>query len=194
MPETKFHVFRLKPFILEALQDIGFHEPTEIQKKLIPVALKRKSVIGQSQTGTGKTHSYLLPILHLIDPSEEKVQAVILAPTRELAGQIHEEILKITKFCPPGEEIRSRLFTGGMDKKRDMEKLKRQPHIVVGTPGRINDWQKSRLFLFILPIFWLSMKLIWPLKWDLSLMSIKWPPECRKNCKCLFFQRLFRKS
>ncbi len=144
MPETKFHVFRLKPFILEALQDIGFHEPTEIQKKLIPVALKRKSVIGQSQTGTGKTHSYLLPILHLIDPSEEKVQAVILAPTRELAGQIHEEILKITKFCPPGEEIRSRLFTGGMDKKRDMEKLKRQPHIVVGTPGRINDLAKEQ--------------------------------------------------
>lgn len=144
MPETKFRVFLLKPFILEALKDIGFFEPTEIQKRLIPVALKRKSVIGQSQTGTGKTHAYLLPIIHLIEPSEQKVQAVIMAPTRELASQIYDEILKITKFCPPGEEIHSRLLIGGTDKKRDIEKLKRQPHIVVGTPGRINDLVKEQ--------------------------------------------------
>lgn len=144
MTETKFEIFQFKPFILEAIKGKGFHEPTEIQERLIPSVLKRESAIGQSQTGTGKTHSYILPILELIDPTRQEVQAVITAPTRELADQIYHEILKITKFCPDGEEVISRMFIGGTDKQRAIEKLKNQPHIVVGTPGRINDMVKEQ--------------------------------------------------
>ena len=67
MNETKFEGFNLKPFIIEAVKDLGFYQPTEIQERIIPLVLKGESVIGQSQTGTGKTHSYLLPSLNKID-------------------------------------------------------------------------------------------------------------------------------
>jgi len=144
MNETKFDRFNLKPFIMEAVKEIGFYEPTEIQERLIPVILKGESAIGQSQTGTGKTHAYILPILEKIDFSKKEVQAVITAPTRELANQIYHEILKITDHCQKDEEITARCFIGGTDKQRSIEKLKQQPHIVVGTPGRINDLVKEQ--------------------------------------------------
>lgn len=82
MKQTKFDMYDLKPFIIEAVHQLGFYEPTDIQKRLIPSALKGESAIGQSQTGTGKTHAYLLPILSRIDPDKTFVQAVITAPTR----------------------------------------------------------------------------------------------------------------
>ncbi|RBP94119.1 ATP-dependent RNA helicase CshB [Cytobacillus firmus] len=143
MNETKFDRFNLKPFIIEAVKDFGFFEPTEIQERMIPAVLKGESAIGQSQTGTGKTHSYVLPILQKVDPSRQEVQAIITAPTRELANQIYHEILKVTEHCPEGEEITARCYIGGTDKQRTIEKLKRQPHVVVGTPGRINDLVKE---------------------------------------------------
>ncbi|WP_338470271.1 DEAD/DEAH box helicase [Niallia sp. XMNu-256] len=142
MSETKFERFNLKPFIIKSVKELGFFEPTEIQERLIPTVLKGDSVIGQSQTGTGKTHAYVLPILQRVDPSKEAVQAVITAPTRELATQIYHEILKITKNAD--EEITVRLFIGGTDKQRTIEKLKHQPQVVVGTPGRINDLIKEQ--------------------------------------------------
>jgi ATP-dependent RNA helicase CshB len=148
MTESKFKIYDFKPFIMEALDNIGFYEPTEIQQKLIPIVLKGESAIGQSQTGTGKTHSYILPIIEKIVPSKKEVQAVITAPTRELASQIHQEIIKITELTHGDEEITSRLFIGGTDKQRTIEKLKVQPHIVVGTPGRVNDLVKDQA-LFI---------------------------------------------
>ena len=88
MSVENFHAFHLKPFIDKAVEELGFKEPTEIQRRIIPLALQNKSVIGQSQTGTGKTHAYLLPILNKVDPTLNEVQAVITAPTRELANQI----------------------------------------------------------------------------------------------------------
>ncbi|MFT8320364.1 MAG: DEAD/DEAH box helicase [Bacillus sp. (in: firmicutes)] len=145
MSETKFNRYQLKPFIIKAIDELGFYEPTEIQEKVIPLILKGESAIGQSQTGTGKTHSYLLPILQRVNPEKQEVQAVITAPTRELATQIHQEILKITKHAD--STITSRLFIGGTDKQRTIEKLKAQPHIVVGTPGRINDLVKEQALL-----------------------------------------------
>lgn len=144
MNQTKFDRFNLKPFIIEAVKDFGFFEPTEIQERMIPAVLKGESAIGQSQTGTGKTHSYVLPILHKVDPSRQEVQAIITAPTRELANQIYHEILKVTEHCPEGEEITARCYIGGTDKQRTIEKLKKQPHVVVGTPGRINDLVKEQ--------------------------------------------------
>lgn len=142
MNETKFERFNLKPFIIESVKELGFFEPTEIQERLIPTVLKGDSVIGQSQTGTGKTHAYLLPILQKVDPSKEAVQAIITAPTRELAAQIYHEVLKITKNSE--DEFTVRMYIGGTDKQRTIEKLKHQPQIVVGTPGRINDLIKEQ--------------------------------------------------
>lgn len=144
MNETKFDRYELKPFIIEAVKKFGFFEPTEIQERLIPTVLKGESAIGQSQTGTGKTHAYVLPILEKIDYTKQEVQAVITAPTRELATQIYHEILKVTEHCLEGEEINARCYIGGTDKQRTIEKLKKQPQIVVGTPGRINDLVKEQ--------------------------------------------------
>lgn len=144
MNETKFERFNLKPFIIEAVKELGFYEPTEIQERIIPTVLKHESAIGQSQTGTGKTHAYVLPVIHTIDPARQEVQAIFTAPTRELAAQIYQETLKIVQHSPEGQEISVRLFIGGTDKQRTIEKLKTQPQIVIGTPGRISDLVKEQ--------------------------------------------------
>ncbi|MEK3890706.1 DEAD/DEAH box helicase [Bacillus sp. FSL K6-3431] len=138
MTEHTFNRFQFKSFINKAIEELGFREPTEIQEKMIPLFLKGKSAIGQSQTGTGKTHAYILPMIEAIDPERQEVQAVITAPTRELANQIYHEILKITQHLE-NETITTRCYIGGTDKQRTINKLKQQPQIVVGTPGRIND-------------------------------------------------------
>ncbi|MBM7716281.1 DEAD/DEAH box helicase [Siminovitchia sp. FSL H7-0308] len=138
MAEHQFKRYRFDTFIDQAIQELKFHKPTKIQEKMIPLILKGESAIGQSQTGTGKTHAYLLPILQRVNPLDEHVQAVIFTPTRELASQIYHEALKIVKNLPEGTIV-IRNYTGGTDKQRTIEKLKRQPHIVIGTPGRIHD-------------------------------------------------------
>ncbi|MDR4888963.1 DEAD/DEAH box helicase [Fredinandcohnia sp. QZ13] len=143
MTVQDFERFQFQPFILEALKEIKFTKPTEIQERLIPSIQRGESAIGQSQTGTGKTHAYLLPIINKIDPERQEVQAVITAPTRELATQIHHEIGKITKYSEENP-ITAKLFVGGTDKARAIEKLKTQPQIVVGTPGRIHDLVKEQ--------------------------------------------------
>lgn len=144
MSNSKFQAYQFKTFLIDAINDLGFSQPTEIQEKMFPIVLKGESAIGQSQTGTGKTLAYVLPILQKIDPSKQEVQAVITAPTRELATQIYHQILKVTEHAQPGEEIITRCFIGGTDKARTIEKLKVQPHIVVGTPSRINDLVKEQ--------------------------------------------------
>lgn len=143
MEQVTFQQYGFRPFILKAVEKLGFKTPTDIQQKMFPAAIKEKSVIGQSQTGSGKTHAYLLPMLNEINPKEQKVQVVIAAPTRELARQIFEEINKITAWCEPDEQILAKCYVGGTDKQRAIEGLKVQPHIVVGTPGRIYDLVKE---------------------------------------------------
>ncbi|WP_335869343.1 DEAD/DEAH box helicase [Bacillus sp. 2205SS5-2] len=138
----QFNKFSFKPFINEAIKEAGFQEPTEIQEKIIPTILKGESAIGQSQTGTGKTHSFLLPILQKINVEQQTVQAVITAPTRELAQQLYQATIELAKHSD--EEITVRNFIGGTDKQRAITKLKNQPHIVVGTPGRISDLMKEQ--------------------------------------------------
>ncbi|WP_312473639.1 DEAD/DEAH box helicase [Neobacillus sp.] len=139
MKVNQFERFKFQSFIIESMNKFGFFEPTEIQERMIPVVLKGESAIGQSQTGTGKTFAYVLPILEKINPQRQEVQAVITAPTRELATQIYHQILKVTEQCNPENPIMTRCYVGGTDKQRTIEKLKVQPHIVVGTPGRIKD-------------------------------------------------------
>ncbi|PEO51445.1 DEAD/DEAH box helicase [Bacillus toyonensis] len=149
MTQQTFTQYDFKPFLIDAIRELRFTEPTGIQQKIFPVVKKGVSVIGQSQTGSGKTHAYLLPTLNRINPSREEVQLVITAPTRELAQQIYEEIVKLTKFCAEDQMITARCLIGGTDKQRSIEKLKKQPHIVVGTPGRIKDLvEEKALFVY----------------------------------------------
>ncbi|WP_408868790.1 DEAD/DEAH box helicase [Brochothrix campestris] len=140
--KTKFDIFGFKPFINEAIAKKAFFKPTKIQEQLIPTIQRGESAIGQSQTGTGKTHTYLLPLMDKIDPSLNEVQVIITAPSRELASQIYEEARQMAKLSDP--EIHTRLMIGGTDKKRAMGQLKTQPQIVVGTPGRIYDLMREK--------------------------------------------------
>ncbi|WP_242144748.1 MULTISPECIES: DEAD/DEAH box helicase [unclassified Bacillus cereus group] len=123
----------MQPFLQQAWEKAGFKECTEIQTQAIPTILDGQDVIAESPTGTGKTLAYLLPLLHKINPEVKQPQVVILAPTRELVMQIHEEVQKFTA----GTEISGASLIGGADIKRQVEKLKKHPKVIVGSPGRI---------------------------------------------------------
>ncbi|EHJ52405.1 DEAD/DEAH box helicase [Streptococcus macacae] len=134
----KFTDFKFKPYINEALADLHFDTPTEVQRKLIPVVLSGRDLVGESKTGSGKTHTFLLPIFENLEEDSENVQALITAPSRELAAQIYQAAKQIAHFSK--KDIRISNYVGGTDKLRQLEKLNnQQPHIVIGTPGRIYD-------------------------------------------------------
>lgn len=134
----KFTEFKFKDYIQEALLDLNFVEATEVQGKLIPIVLAGRDLVGESKTGSGKTHTFLLPIFQKMNEDIENVQAVITAPSRELARQIYQAACQIAAFSD--KEIRVANYVGGTDKSRQIGKLtSSQPHIVIGTPGRIYD-------------------------------------------------------
>ena len=138
----KFTEFKFKDYIQEALIDLNFVEATEVQEKLIPIVLAGRDLVGESKTGSGKTHTFLLPIFQKINENADNVQAVITAPSRELATQIYQAARQIATFSD--KEIRVAHYVGGTDKNRQIGKLAfSQPHIVIGTPGRIYDLVKS---------------------------------------------------
>ena len=123
---------------IKSLKELNIIEPTEIQEKAIPVLINSSiDFIGQAQTGTGKTAAFGLPILHKIDASKNEIQALILAPTRELVQQIKKQLFKFTKYSE------SKIFVegvyGGEKIERQINALKRPTHIVVATPGRLLD-------------------------------------------------------
>lgn len=136
MSERRYSDYQLKDTTKKLIALNHFIEPTPIQSKVIPLAMKGKDIIGISATGTGKTHAFLIPIMEKVDPSKDYVQAVITAPTRELAIQLFERA-KVMQQADPTLQVR--LITGGMEKSRMNESLKTQPHIIIGTPGRIRD-------------------------------------------------------
>lgn len=131
-----FNDYNLKDYTYKFIELNHFQEPTMIQAKVIPLALKKKDMIGISQTGTGKTHAFLIPILNDINIEKDQVQAIITAPTRELALQIYTKALDMEKAH---KGLRIKLITGGIEKTKMSSQLKRQPHIVIGTPGRMRD-------------------------------------------------------
>ncbi|WP_308688931.1 DEAD/DEAH box helicase [uncultured Streptococcus sp.] len=138
----KFTEFKFKDYIQEALIDLNFVEATEVQEKLIPIVLAGRNLVGESKTGSGKTHTFLLPIFQKMNEDADNVQAVITAPSRELATQIYQAARQIATFSD--KEIRVAHYVGGTDKNRQIGKLAfSQPHIVIGTPGRIYDLVKS---------------------------------------------------
>lgn len=138
--EKTFADLGLHPSIVRGVSDLGFRHPTHIQSKLVPVFLTGRDILGQAKTGTGKTAAFALPLLHMVKRGEWG-QAMILAPTRELAIQIHSEFGKLGKHMP----VRAVPIYGGQSIKTQAEKLQRGAEIIVGTPGRVMDMIERRL-------------------------------------------------
>lgn len=131
--------------ILKALNEMGFEKPSPIQAQGIPAVLQGSDVIGQAQTGTGKTAAFGIPVLERIDVSNNAVQAVILCPTRELAVQVSEELGRVSKYM---RGLRIEAIYGGDSIDRQIRSLKKGVHIVVGTPGRVMDHMERRTLKF----------------------------------------------
>ncbi|NOU97945.1 DEAD/DEAH box helicase [Paenibacillus sp. LMG 31456] len=130
-----FNEFGLEPKVLRAITEMGFEESTPIQEKAMPIAMDNRDLIGQAQTGTGKTAAFGIPLVNKIDVREEKIVALIMCPTRELAIQVAEEIEKLGRF----KGIRSLPIYGGQDIVKQIRSLKKKPQIIIGTPGRLLD-------------------------------------------------------
>ena len=122
--------------IMDALDKMGFSEMTPVQAETIPVMMAGNDVIAIAPTGTGKTLAFGIPMLEYISLKDNRVQEVVLAPTRELAVQIGDELCKLAAFIP---EVRIAVLYGGQPIARQIDKLKRKPQIVVATPGRLLD-------------------------------------------------------
>jgi ATP-dependent RNA helicase DeaD len=139
--KKKFNELGLSARVLEAINKKGFEEPTAIQAMTIPVMLRDDTnIIAQAQTGTGKTAAFGLPLIELINPESQTVQAMILVPTRELAIQVSEEINSLKG----DKDIRIIPIYGGQSIDQQLRRLKRGVHIVVGTPGRVIDHLNRR--------------------------------------------------
>jgi len=135
MKNIKFTELELKDTVLKAIDDMGFENPSEIQSASIPVIMEGFDIIGQAQTGTGKTCAFGAPIISKIDTSKRFIQALILTPTRELAIQIYEELRRLSKY----DKVRSLPVYGGQSMDRQISSIKKDVSIIVGTPGRVLD-------------------------------------------------------
>lgn len=142
---TRFDEIELQAPILRAVAEMGFEEMTPIQAQAIPVILEGKDIVGQAQTGTGKTAAFGLPILQSIDPKNKSLQAVILCPTRELAIQVSEEMHKFAKFM---HGIKVVPIYGGQEIVRQIKALKAGTQVVIGTPGRVMDHMRRKTVKF----------------------------------------------
>ena len=131
----------VRPEILQAVERMGFTEMTEVQEKTIPVMMAGHDVIAKAPTGTGKTCAFGIPIIERIDPSRPLPQAVILAPTRELAQQIAGDLQDLTHFLP---DVRTVCVYGGADMQKQANRLKKGCQIVVATPGRLMDHMRHK--------------------------------------------------
>lgn len=135
---TTFLELGVRKDYVKALKELGIERPTQVQQAAIPLLLRsRTDLIGLAQTGTGKTAAYGLPLLHQIDTTSATVQALVLAPTRELVQQIQKQMFKFTKYIP--EKIFSEGVYGGEKIEIQIKNLKRPTHILVATPGRLID-------------------------------------------------------
>lgn len=132
----KFSDLGISEEILRAVEEMGYTQPSPIQAQAIPFVLEGRDVIGQAQTGTGKTAAFAIPIIDLVDPEFNRPQAIILCPTRELAVQVEGEIQKLSKYH---KKISSVAIYGGESIDKQIRSLKKGVQIVVGTPGRVQD-------------------------------------------------------
>ncbi|NLP48788.1 MAG: DEAD/DEAH box helicase [Clostridiales bacterium] len=141
MAENAFEQFGISDEVLQAIGDKGFTQPTEIQILAIPPLLDWRDLIAKAPTGTGKTYAFGIPIIEQVDPSDKNIQALILAPTRELALQINADIIDLCKYLP---KIKTVCLYGGQQIGRQFQALKKKPQIVVATPGRLLDHLSRR--------------------------------------------------
>lgn len=143
MPRS-FQQLGIRGPLVDALKREGISDPTEIQEQTIPLILEGQDIMGQSETGTGKTLAFLLPILQQVVPEKKETQALILTPTYELAMQIQKEIELLTRNS--GFEVTSAAIIGSANIKRQIEKLRSKQHIIVGSSGRILELiQKKKI-------------------------------------------------
>ena len=141
MEHLRFEDMNISNEICRAVLDMGFEEATPIQSQAIPVILEGKDIIGQSQTGTGKTAAFGIPLLERINPEDRRLQALILCPTRELAIQVSEEFRKLLKYK---DNIRVLPIYGGQPIDRQIAALRKSTQVVIGTPGRVMDHMRRR--------------------------------------------------
>jgi ATP-dependent RNA helicase DeaD len=142
MSTHTFPELGIAPELLEAVKSLGFEQPSPIQAEAIPVALTGRDVVGQSQTGSGKTMAFGIPVVQGVDGAKRHIQALILCPTRELAMQVCAEIHKLASFK---EGVRATPVYGGASYDRQIRALQSGSQIVVGTPGRILDFMERGL-------------------------------------------------
>ncbi len=140
--DTNFKNLKINQCLCQGLEKLNIVKPTEVQEKVIPCALNGDNVIAQSETGTGKTLAYLLPVIQRIDIKEKTIQSLILAPTHELTMQIHNTILDIKKASGIDSGVIALVGSGNIN--RQIEKLKSKPQIATGSPGRILDLIKKK--------------------------------------------------
>ncbi|MCI8270642.1 MAG: DEAD/DEAH box helicase [Lachnospiraceae bacterium] len=141
METTRFEELGLNEKIVKAITDMGFEESTPIQAKAIPVQMEGQDIIGQAQTGTGKTAAFGIPLLQKMDPKNKKLQALVLCPTRELAIQVAEEIRSLAKYL---HGIKVLPIYGGQDIGRQIRSLRDGAQIIIGTPGRVMDHMRRK--------------------------------------------------
>lgn len=132
--EQGFENFGLKDFVLKGIKEAGFSSPSPVQAQSIPIVLQGKDLIAQAQTGTGKTAAFSIPILNALSRNKE-IEALVITPTRELAMQISEEVLKLGRFG----RIKTICMYGGQSIKRQCDLLEKKPKVMIATPGRLLD-------------------------------------------------------
>ncbi len=145
MELTKFDELELNPSILRAVEEMGFEQMSPIQAQAIPFILQGKDIVGQAQTGTGKTAAFGIPLLQKINPKERHLQAIVLCPTRELAIQVAEEIRKLANFM---HAIKILPVYGGQEISKQIRSLKSGVQIIIGTPGRVMDHMRRKTIKF----------------------------------------------
>ena len=141
----KFEELNIDERILRAIEDMGFEETSPIQTQAIPAVCEGIDVVGQAQTGTGKTAAYTIPMLMKINPQIKKPQAIVLCPTRELAVQVAEEIRKLAKYM---SDIKVLPVYGGQEISKQIRSLKGGAQIIIGTPGRVMDHMRRKTVKF----------------------------------------------
>lgn len=137
---SNFNEIGLSRPLIRAIAEMGFEETTPIQEKTIPFALEGRDIIGQAQTGTGKTAAFGIPIIERMSDERDSIRALVVTPTRELAIQVAEELNKIGQF----KGVRALPIYGGQDIDRQIRGLKNRPQIIVGTPGRLMDHMRRK--------------------------------------------------
>lgn len=145
METVRFDELELDEKILRAVADMGFEATSPIQAQAIPVQMEGRDIIGQAQTGTGKTAAFGIPLLQKVDPKSKKLQAVALCPTRELAIQVADEIRRLAKYM---HGVKVLPIYGGQDIVKQIRSLKDGAQIIIGTPGRVMDHMRRKTVKF----------------------------------------------